>query len=521
MSVLGHRRFIMHAFLNQSVLNAVSNVAGNAVSIIAGIVTVAHLVANLGVEVYGLWALIGALTGFLILLDLGIAGAMGRLIAMRRASGLKQDINAVMSSAAAVLIAVCIVIGVFTVMAPTLFFELFQVSQQLKPDIARALLLSGFNIALMLPAYIFSGYLWGHERFDILNAIEIPVAILRSALIVLLVGTETTLTEIAAIILLCNILSSALRGLACMQLDLELRLRPSLVDPAIVRELYGFGRWYFMLTISRTILPQIGLMIIGSKLAGAPVTLFAVARQLTGYINSFANDVTQVMAPRAAALHARSEIDKQKALLLDGGRFALALALLLAGGAFCLGWSFLHVWQRDRLNDAYLPLLILVAGETLPMSQWLTYSLVLGKSRHRFLALVSILEGIVMVTLTLPAVQHYGVIGGCIGAAIPAFVFRGIVRWLYGCRLLSVSPWRYVRHVFLPVTPIAAVPILISFYTLSHAAPDTWAGLVLGGLFYAATYTLAFGVIFLANRKLRVSFGAVSRSIFGAASGNR
>jgi O-antigen/teichoic acid export membrane protein len=287
-----------------------------------------------------------------------------------------------------------------------------------------------------------------------------------------------------------------------------LRLRPSLVDLAIVKELYGFGLWYFMLSISRTILPQIGLMIIGSKLAGAPIALFAVARQLTGYINSCAIDVTQVLAPRAAALHARSEVDKQEALLLDGGRFALALALFLAGGALCLGWSFLHVWQRDRLNDAYLPLLILVAGETLPMSQWLTYSLVVGKSRHRFLALVSILEGIAMVIFTLPAVQHYGLIGGCIAVAIPGFVFRGIVQWLYGCRLLSVSPWRYVRYVFLPIIPVAVVPILISFYTLAHAAPNTWASLVLAGLFYAATYTLAFGAIFLANRKLRVSFGA-------------
>jgi O-antigen/teichoic acid export membrane protein len=498
----------MHAFLNQSVLNALSNVAGSAANIIAGIVTVAHLVASLGVEVYGLWALIAALTGFLFLLDLGIGGAMGRLIAMRRASGLKQEINAIMSTAAAVLIAVCIVIGVLTVVSPTVFFELFQVSQQLKPDIARALLLSGFNIALMLPACIFSGYLWGHERFDVLNAIEIPLVILRTALIVLLVDTETTLTEIASIIFICNTLSSVLRGLACIHLDRELRLRPSLVDSVIVRELYGFGLWYFMLSMSRMILPQIGLMITGSKLPGAPVALFAVARQLTGYINSCAIDVTQVMAPRAAALHARSEIDKQEALLLDGGRFALALALFLAGGVLCLGWSFLHVWQRDRLNHAYLPLLILVAGETLPMSQWLTYSLVLGKSRHRFLALLSILEGIAMVILTFPAVRHYGLIGVCIAVAIPGFVLRGIVQWLYGCHLLSMPPWRYVRYVFLPVTPIAAVPILVSYCTLSHAAPDTWVSLVLGGLFYAATYTLAFGAIFLANRKLRPFFGA-------------
>ena len=62
-----------------------------------------HVVRHLGVECYGLWILIGSLTGYFTLLDLGVGAAVGRNVAYRRAKGDAEGALAILSTALALL----------------------------------------------------------------------------------------------------------------------------------------------------------------------------------------------------------------------------------------------------------------------------------------------------------------------------------------------------------------------------------------------------------------------------------
>ncbi len=78
--------------------NTAYNALGRAWEAVAGLILVAYVVARVGVEQYGLWAIVAAFTGYAALFDLGIASAYSRFIAEHAARGERERISAVIST---------------------------------------------------------------------------------------------------------------------------------------------------------------------------------------------------------------------------------------------------------------------------------------------------------------------------------------------------------------------------------------------------------------------------------------
>ncbi len=100
---------------------------------------------------YGLWILIGSLTGYFGVLDLGVSGAVGKLIAAHRARGELDQINAVMSTACALLMIVFVVVCLATCIMLVVFPLLFEVSANRMLDVRYSLILVGVTVAMAFP----------------------------------------------------------------------------------------------------------------------------------------------------------------------------------------------------------------------------------------------------------------------------------------------------------------------------------------------------------------------------------
>jgi O-antigen/teichoic acid export membrane protein len=475
----------------RTVWNITTNTAGVAVNMVSGLLVMPYLIQTLGTSTYGLWILIGTLSGYFGVLDLGVSAALGRLIAAHRARSEFEHVNEVMSTACALLMVVFLVVCLATCVVLEVFPVLFSVPADRILDVRCSLILVGLTLALTFPASIFLGFLWGHERFDLQNAVDIPTLILRTVLSMTVVSATMPLTSLGVITLGVTAFSIVVRMILCFRLDPCLQVSWRHVKATKVREIYSIGGWMSVISWSRTLIPQIAPTLIGVRLGSAAVTTFTVARQLVSYSNIFANSATQVMAPRAIAAYATHAVALQTQLFIEGGKFAYALTLYFCGGLFCLGFPFIHWWQHGSQDVAYGLLIILMLGESLPMSQWLTYSVLLGANRQRILAVLAVVEGVISFPLILSLMSRSGTTGVCLGVALTGFVVRGLIQWIYGCRLLQVSLGAYIRRVFAPVTAAAVVPIAALYVATMLVAPETFRAIVLLG----AAYTVAFAVI--------------------------
>jgi O-antigen/teichoic acid export membrane protein len=486
----------------RTIRNVTLNTAGTVVNMLSGLVVMPYLIQTLGTSTYGLWILIGTLTGYFGVLDLGVNAALGRIIAMHRARGEPQQVNETMSTAGALLLIVFMIGCLATCVAVVVFPHMFAVPPDRTLDVRYSLILVGFNLALAFPISIFSGFLWGYERFDLQNAIDIPILIVRTVLSLTAISAAAPLTSLGAITLGVSVLSGGVKMLLCFRLEPNLQLTPSRVRRSKVREIFSLGGWMSIISWSRTLIPQVAPTFIGVRIGNAAVTTFTVARQLVAYTNMFSNSATQVLAPRAVAAHATQSANLQTQLFIEGGKFASALAAFFCGGLLCLGLPFIHWWQHGLQDAAYRPLLILMVGESLPMSQWLTYSVLLGANRQSVVALLAVAEAVISFPLIVVLSGH-GVIGVCVAVALSAFLIRGIFQWLYGCRLLRVSPGTYMRLVFAPVAIGALPPVMALYLVAAAASPKSFIAIFLLGAGYSVLCALTLGCAVFGYSRLK------------------
>jgi O-antigen/teichoic acid export membrane protein len=482
--------------------NMTANTAGTVINMLSGLIVMPYLIRTLGSGTYGLWILIGTMAGYFGVLDLGVSTALGRLVAAHRARGEHDQVNQVMSTSFALLLVVFIVVCAATAAALLIFPRVFSVPSNELLDVRYALILVGLNLALTFPGFTFAGFLWGHERFDLENGVRIPCLIIRAVLSITAVSASMPLMSLGVIVFGVDTLGNLARMVLCFKLDPDLRLSWNLVRSSRVREIFSIGGWMSVISWSRLLTPQIAPTLIGIRIGSAAVTTFVVARQLVAYANMFANTATQVLAPRAIAAHATESVGTQMALFIEGGRFSYALSLFFCGGLFCLGLPFIHWWQHGSQDAAYPLLLVLVLGESLPMSQWLTYSVLLGANRQRPLSLLLLSEAVISLPLMMAFVGGAGLFGVSVAVAFSVFLVRGLFQLLYGCRLLKVSLLSYCKRVFVPVTIFAIPPIAALYAVTAQVSPQSFRGTFLLGGAYSVVFVAVMAVALVGPSRL-------------------
>jgi O-antigen/teichoic acid export membrane protein len=471
--------------------NAIWNWAGTATNMVAGFVIAPFLVRCLGDTTYGLWILIASLTGYFSLLDLGVRGAVGRQIAFHRARGDQAGVNAALSTAICILCAGAVVAVIATLLAQVLFFHLFDVPPDRVASARLALFVVGINLGLMLLVNAFDATLWAFQRFDLLNAIEIPTTLFRIGLTYLMVGRGADdLVVLALITFFVTVIAGAAKVAMSFRVDRALRLGLAHVSSAAGSPLLGYGSSYFVLSVATLINAQLGPLIIGARVGIALVTPFSIASRLVVYANALVQAGTGVLTPVSTALHAEGKHDQQRKLLLLGAKYCTALSLFFVSIFILLGSPLISLWIGKKMDGAPVLLAILALGEALPMSQGISYGVILGMGRHRGLACLGLLESAVAGVLAILLAKPFGLLGVCIVLAATGTVCRGLLQMAYACRICGVRLSEYFVQA-LAAFAFAAVPASALGGLVAWRVPRNWFQL----LAYMAIYCSLWVVI--------------------------
>jgi O-antigen/teichoic acid export membrane protein len=293
------------------------------------------------------------------------------------------------------------------------------------------------------------------------------------------------------IVLLTTVLEWAAKVIATFVLDPGLRLRRSLVRREVGKKLWGYGIWYFFLSMEKSIGDRFIPPIVGATLGATMATLYSIPARLIAYAVAVVMSGTQVLTPLATALYAEDKQRQQRHLVLEGGKYCLAIGLLLLTLFAFLGGPLVRLWIGPGWDAAWPLLMILALGELLPMSQWLGYSTILAMNRHRLMAWLSILEGLTVIGLALVLVRPLGLTGVCLAVAIPGAICRGLCQMVYACHLVRLPLWTYLLRGLLPAVMMAMPPAAALALAVSWHAPSSW--LQLFG------YSAGYGVCFLAT----------------------
>lgn len=478
-------------------LNVLAGAVSNLTSAALGLITIPFLVSQLGTESYGVWALVVLIVSYITLMDFGVIIATGRQMAASRALKDQDGVDRTMISALTICAGVALVgvlISVLVAAGPQLIFN---IPPHILGPAREAIIISGVGVGIYFLYAPLNCLLWAHERLDIAGAIEVVVQATRAAAIFSLVRGDSSIALLSLITLGGHLLAGALLLLACRTAIPGFRIPLRLVPWHELRQLFAQGLSFFAVSATRTLPGLAALTAIGNQLSPTEVTAYSVARQLITYAQGLMMAGSQIAQSRAVALNALEDHGQQRQLYAYGAILSTAFAFLITGGLVGLGESFMQLWQGGRLDHAYPLLVLLAIGEALPMSQWVTFAVLLGMRRHGPLVLFALMESLVVFIGCILVADWFGLPGACAVMAAGALTFRGILLWRYGLDVIGYGAGRYIRRILLPLTVITAGLTLLFLWGFESGDLRSWP------VFLGATagFTVGFALLtFLAYR---------------------
>jgi O-antigen/teichoic acid export membrane protein len=465
------------------------------------------LIRRLGESAYGTWIVIGSLTGYLGILDFGLRGSVGRFVAFYDARNDRDGVLAVLNTAGVVLTGLGLVFFGITAIASQTIAHWAEVPPELLPEAQRALLIVGVNLLAFFVLRIFDATLWGYQRFDLLNQVDIPSAAFRGILSAFVVSQGFGLVGLAWVTLGLSFTVGITKAAFCIRINRELRCSIRHVRVDALREMWEFGVWNFFLSLAYMARTQLSPVVIGATLGMSWVTPFSIVMRLVGTATTLIAAGVGVLTPMATALYAQSDQERQKRLFFESGRFCTAAALYFFSLFIFLGRPLLSLWIGPHYAWAWLPLSIIAAGELFPMSVSMAYNTAHGMNRVRSLAFRGACECLTALILAWGLGLSYGFVGICAALAIAASFWRGWFTLQHALTLTNTRLFDYCRSG--PArSAMAAIPPAIGLAAMVWLhPPENWLTLcAFGATFTLATAACFFGCHLVPNESIRSQF---------------
>ena len=336
------------------------NLLGQSLPVIAAFLFVPLLVRGLGVERFGILSLAWMLIGYFSLFDLGMGGALTRMVSERLASRREAEVPALVWTSLVLTCAMGLVgTVVIAALAPWLVSDVLKVPVAFRAETIGLLEVLAFSLPVVTGTAALSGTLAAQQRFGVLNAIRIPMGIFTYGGPLLVLPFGASLVPIAIVLAVGRGIAGLVHLAACLATTPGLRQAVRL-DRRLVRPLASFGGWMTVTSAVGPLMVYMDRFLIGGMLSMAMVAYYTTPYDLTSRMWILSLPVVGVLFPAFAAC---SRTDPPRAArLFDWG--LRTVALLLFPAALLLGTfaaEILRFWLGPDFAAQGAPVLRLLA----------------------------------------------------------------------------------------------------------------------------------------------------------------
>ena len=483
--------------LHPLVRNVFSNWVGLALNMAAAFFMSPFLVRSLGDTWYGLWVLIRSTTGYMSLLDGGLRVSIVKYVARHNAMDDADELSRTISTAFMIYLAVAGLVALLTLVLGIAFPVMFKIPPDTVRTVQWVVLIAGLSVATSLVGAVFGGFVAGMQRYDLGNAMGIVLLVARTLAIVPLILMGYGIVGLGLVHLVTQVISSAYMVRLCYRLRPDLRISIRYVNRESAKTLYSYSVFVLLNNVANLLLFRSGEVVAGGFLGAAAVTYYSIAGTLTEYLQRIIVTMTMVLHPYSSAKDARGDAEGLKKSAVGGTKLCLVIALPVTVGLLLLGRSFIAAWMGHSYAALAAPVLFVLATARLFwFAQSSTGEILLGVGKHKQVAVLNLMTGVLSIISGAILVRPYGLVGMVIGASVPLVLIQGIVVPSYALRTLRVSVSEYflsaVARPLLGTMPFAVALGLITRF----ADPQTLLGIA--GAVTAAAPALLLGVYLIA-----------------------
>jgi len=354
----------------------------------------------------------------------------------------------------------------------------------------------GTAVSLGFPLGVSGGVLEGLQRFDARRFPDIAATLLKATLIVFALHHGYGLLTVALITVIMPLLASVVCTIiAARLLPVPVGLR--YVDGTTFREMAAYSGTTLIIIVSARLRFRSDSIIIGAFLSSAAITYFNIGARIVDYAGEVVENLAQLFVPMSSQADALGETDRLRKIFVAGNRFCALIIFPICAVLVMLGKSVIEAWVGVRyVETSYPVLLILLLSTSLMLAQAASPRVLFGMGRHRTWAIVTLIEGLVNVVLSIALVRPYGIIGDAVGTAAPLAITTICFLPWHLCRQLQIRIGTYLREAYLlPLivcAPLIVALLLMKQWFVPHNYAQLSAHLVVAGGVYGLSLSWAF-----------------------------
>jgi O-antigen/teichoic acid export membrane protein len=495
--------------------NVIANFLGQGWTALMGLAFVPLYIKYLGVEAYGLIGFYAVMQAWLTLFDMGITQTLNREMARFKA-GLHtpQSIHDLLRSLEIISVGLAVLMCVLVFGVSTYISEHWLNTQKLSTDeVAIAVVLMGFVIALRFIEGIYKGALLGLQKQVAVNVVSVAIATMRYGGVVAVLAWYENSIKVFFEWQVLSSLASVLGLVILLYRTLPKPIRLPKFSKQAISEIWRFASGMLGITFLALLLTQIDKILLSKLITLESYGYYTLAATVAASLALITLPTTQAIYPKLVEYEVQK---KQQELINLYHQGAQLISILISPVAIMLiffGQDIIYLWSGDiNLAKKTAPILLpLALGSFLNCLVWMPYQLQLAYGWTSFTLKVNIIAVFLLVPAIFLVTPHYGAIGAAwVWALLNAGYVTVAMHYMFK-KLIPTEKWSWYWH--------DVTKQLITVIILMVVAKFIMAGFTYSNIAKLVVYLMAFVLAILAaalqsNKIKSLMFSSVNKIFY-------
>ncbi|MHB8413563.1 MAG: flippase [Candidatus Acidiferrales bacterium] len=428
--------------------STIFNYAGQGFLLVLTFVTAPYTVHRLGVELFGILALVQVTAGFAGVLNLGIGRALTKYVSELYWKGDVQAINQLFQTAWATCMMTGVVALIVLIGPRETIGKLFFRGPEVHGVVDFAIYVAAFGLFSSMLLEAVSAVPAALQRFGICNAVNVLVGTLRSVGPVVVLACGYSIRAVLIIILASNLLAVVAFALVSRGLIPGLNLIPSFSWPAF-RKLFTFSLPLLLSALFALIVARVDSFILAYYMPLAAVTFYMLPYSISQKASMGVANITSVVFPFTSELHSMGAHGQVHELYLRSSKILTLVTLPFTVILMVMPEPILRYWLGPEYAVQGAVALCLLGGATFFNAVGAVSTVTsLGVGRAWIPAAFAFAASVINLVSNLLLIPRYGINGAALASLLPQVLLIPVFVYVVA-RMIEFSLWRLVSQALI------------------------------------------------------------------------
>ncbi len=440
------------------------------ITMIVGLYTGRVMLQALGVENYGINAVVGGIVGMSSLITNTMSQAISRYITYALGKGDKSKLKTMYSTSINAQIVMAVIVAIVLEIAGVWFLNSEASIQPDRIEAANWVLQCGIvTLMVSLVSSPFNALIIAHERMSVYAYMSIVDVVLKLAICfaVLAYGGDR-LIMLALLHIVVALLVNTMYGWYCRRNFEEARYIPKVFDKGLMKELTVFSGWNLLNNGAYVFATQGVNMLVNVFFGVVFNASRSIAMQVNGAVQSFVNNFTVAFSPQITKNYAAGDTAYAVTLANRGTKFVWLMMYIFLVPVFMEAEMLLKLWLGQVPEMAPLFLRFAMFESLAVMSGASLFKLIQADGHVKKYTIHAAITAGFIFPLTWVAYYFEAPVWTTYVIFIADFLVLNIVRIVDIKRLMTFSARQFLKECCVPCVIVSVtsfiLPILVVYF---------------------------------------------------------